>query len=296
MKNVSWIACCTLLTGFGAGALAAQPISVQVTGHVVGWQDNTGLLSPYLPLSLPVTATYIYDPSAPASSMGPGQYSLSASSASLVVSMGPFTFQTDPASRMEAQITQGVPGSTWGMAEFQGYQNPSLPNGVDVDFIGVNFLDPTGQWPTSALLPNAAPNLTSYANSQIVVSGPNTTTGYFQITTQIDWVQLLPPAIEVSPQTGSFIPQQHFDAAVLLPLGGASVATMQASVGGDPLALNYPGTCQLATPTSSGRAALLCPGADAALVSLQGITQIDWQVTLTDGSSFTQSVQWSLIR
>jgi hypothetical protein len=140
MKNVSWIACCTLLTGFGAGSLAAQPISVQVTGHVVGWQDNTGMLSPYLPLSLPVTATYTYD------------------------------------------------------------------------------------------------------------------------------------------------------------LGGASVATMQASVGGNPLALNYPGTCQLPAPTSSGRAALLCPGADAALVSLQGITQIDWQVTLTDGSSFTQSVQWNLIR
>lgn len=296
MKHVSWIACCTLLTGLGAGTLAAQPISVQITGHVVQWQDNTGLLGPYLPLPLPVTATYTYDPSGPTGFLGPGQYSLSASSASIVVNMGPFTFRTGPASRMEAQVTQGVPGNTWGMAAFQGYQNPFLPNGVDVDFIGISFLDPTGQWPPSALLPDGAPNLTSYANSQILVSGPFTTTGYFQITTQIDSVQLLPPAIEVSPLTGSFIPQQHFDAAVLLPLGGAPVATMQASVGGNPLALNYPGTCQLATPSSSGRAALLCPGADAALISLQGLTQIDWQVTLADGSSFTQSVQWNLIR
>lgn len=87
-----------------------------------------------------------------------------------------------------------------------------------------------------------------------------------------------------------------FDVVVLLPLFGAPVATMQASVAGQPLALNYPGTCQLATPTSSGRAALLCPGADAALVSLQGITQVDCLVTLSDGSSFTQSVQWKLLR
>ena len=71
---------------------------------------------------------------------------------------------------------------------------------------------------------------------------------------------------------------------------------MQASVAGTPLALNYPGTCQLAPANNAARPALLCPGADAALVSLQGVTQIDWQVTLTDGSLLTQSVQWNLIR
>jgi hypothetical protein len=278
------------------GLWLRNPSVCTVTGHVVQWQDNTGLIGPYLPPSALVTATYTYDPSGPVTPIGPGQDSLPASSTSIVVTIGQFTFQTGPASSMEAQITQGVPGSTWGMVLLQGYQNPALPNGVAVDFIGINFLDPTGQWPTSTLLPAGAPNLTSYANSQIVIMGPNTTTGYFQITTQIDSVRLLPPAVEVSPQTGSFIPQQHFDAAVLLPLSGAPVATMQASVGGNPLALNYPGTCQLATPTSSGRSALLCPGADAALASLQGVTQIDWQVTLTDGSSFTQSVQWNLIR
>jgi hypothetical protein len=295
MKHVSGIVCCALLMGFGAGTLAAQPISVQVTGHIVQWQDNTGLIGPNLPLSLPVTATYTYDPSGPITPVGPGQDSLPASSTSIAVTMGQLTFQTGPASRMEAQITQGVPGSTWGMVLLQGYQNPALPNGVDVDFIGINFMDPTGQWPTSSELPASVPNLTSYASSQIVISGPNTATGYFQITAQIDSVQLLPPAVEVSPQAGSFIPQQHFDAVVLLPLGRAPVATMQASVGGSPLALNYPGTCQLTTPTSSGRSALLCQVADAALVSLQGVTQIDWQVTLADGSSFTQSVQWNLI-
>jgi len=294
MKRFAWIACCTLLAGFGAGPLAAQPVTVQVTGHVVAWEDGTGLLSGYLTPLPSVTAIYTYDPNAATFGSPSFGYTLPTSSSSIVVTVGSLTFQTGPASNIYAQIGQGVPGSTSGIAEFYAYQIPSLPNGVGVDAINVTFLDPTGQWPTSYAVPSSAPNLTSYADSQITISGPNT--GYFQITIQIDSTQLLPPAIQVSPQAGSFIPQQHFDAAVLLPLGSAPVATMQASVGGSPLALNYPGTCQLATPTSSGLAALWCPGADAALTSLQGVTQINWQVTLTDGSSFTQSVQWNLVR
>jgi hypothetical protein len=70
-----------------------------------------------------------------------------------------------------------------------------------------------------------------------------------------------------------------------LPDGG-SVSYMQANVNGNLLPLNYPGTCQLTTPTSSGPHWLVCPGADAALASFQGITQVDWQVTLTDGRAF----------
>lgn len=297
MKRVSWIACCAVLVASGAGPVAAQPISVQVTGHITQWQDNTGLLGPYL-IAAPqsVTATYTYDPSGPVTPMGGGQYSLPASSASIVVNVGPFTFQTGPASGIQARITQGVAGANWGQAEFQGYQNPPLPNGLAVDLIDINFNDPSAQWPASYSLPDGAPNLASYTYSQITVAGPWTSTGYFQIMAQIDSVQLLPPAVEVSPKSGSFISQQHFDAAVLLPLGGAPMATVQASVGGTPVAFSYPGTCRLATPTSSGRAAVLCPGADAALGSFQGVTQIDWVITLTDGGSFTQSVQWNMVR
>jgi len=41
---------------------------------------------------------------------------------------------------------------------------------------------------------------------------------------------------------------------------------------------------------------LVGPGADAVLAAYQGFTQVDWLVTLTDGSTFTQSVQWNSIR
>ncbi|HEY6922630.1 MAG TPA: hypothetical protein VI653_04115 [Steroidobacteraceae bacterium] len=295
MKKMLWIACCALLAASSAATVSAQPISVQITGHITQWWDSTGLVGPYLS-SQTVTATYTYDPSGPVIPVGGGQYTLPAGSSSIVVNAGPFVFQTGGASVMQARIMQGVPGNTWGQAEFQGYQNPSLPNGLSVDLIDINLMDPSGQWPSSYSLPDGVPNLASYANSQVMLMGSMPTAGNYQIMAQIDSVQLLPPAIEVSPKTGTFIPQQHFDAAVLLPLGGAPVATVEASVGGTPLALSYPGTCQLATPTSSGRAALLCPGADAAMAAFQGITQIDWRVTLADGSSLTQSVQWNLIR
>jgi hypothetical protein len=296
MKLLSWMAGCALLTGLGTGTLAAQPITVQVNGHLTGWQDNSGLLGPYLPPLLPVTATYTYDPSGPAIPISANQYSLSPSSASIVINAGPFTFQTGPGSTLQARINQGVPGGNWGEVTFQGFQNPPLPNGVNVSFVGITFLDPTSQWPTSGFLPTGAPNMTDFTDSQMQISGTGPGNAFFQIIMQIDSAQLLPPQIEVSPATGSFVPQQHFDAAVLLPLGGAPVATMQANINGNPLPLSYPGTCQLAAPTSSGRAALVCPGADAALASFQGITQIDWLVTLSDGSAFTQSVQWNLIR
>ena len=292
MKHVSWIACCTLLTGLGAGPLAAQPISVQVNAHLVQWQDNTGLLGSHLQISQPVTAIYTYDTNGPATpNPMPPEYAMSATTTSIVVSTGGLTFQTGPSSNMGAVIQAGA------FSEFEifGLQNPPLPNNVAVDNISVNFVDANGQWPNSTQLPTGAPNPSSLAWSTITISGPQTSSAYFMIQAQVDSVQLLPPAIDVSPQAGSFLPQQHFDAAVLLPPGGAAVATMQASVGGAALTLNYPGTCQLATPLISGRAALVCPGADAALTSLQGITQIDWLVTLSDGSSYTQSVQWNLV-
>lgn len=290
MKQVLGIACCTVLTGLIAGPLAAQPIAVQVNGHVTQWQDNTGLISRHLQISQPVTATYTYDTSGPATPAPmPPEYAVSAATTSIVVSVGDLNFQTGPSSNIEAVIQ---PGSEFGLF---GYQNPPLSNGVAVGSIGVIFSDDSGQWPTSTLLPTGAPALSSFAYSSITLQGLQTTTGYFSIQIQVDSVQLLPPAIGVSPPTGNFLPQQHFDASVLLPLGGAAIATMQASVGGTSLALNYPGTCQLGTPPGSGRAWLLCPGADAALTSLQGITQIDWLVTLSDGSSYTQSVQWNLI-
>jgi hypothetical protein len=146
----------------------------------------------------------------------------------------------------------------------QGYGNPPLANGLPVDLISISFTDPSGQWLTSTAPPDGAPAITDFSRSQLTVSGPFNQ-NYYQVV-QVDSATLVPPAIEVSPTAGSFLPQQHFDAAVWLPTTGAPVSTMQASVAGTPVALSYPGTCQLAPANSAARPALLCPSADAALI------------------------------
>jgi hypothetical protein len=222
-------------------------------------------------------------------------YAPPATQTNIVVNIGPFTFQTGSTSQFYVTVTPPGSKGIEGILAIDAINNPPLANGSPVDHISIDFMDTTGQWPTSAAPPAGAPSLGSFADSQISVEGP-VNQNYYQIVVQVDSVALVPPAIEVSPTAGSFLPQQHFDAAVWLPTTGAPVATMQASAAGTPLALNYPGTCQLAPPNSAARPALICPAADAALTSLQGLTQIDWQVTLTDGSSFTQSVQWNLTR
>jgi hypothetical protein len=299
MKKSVGLACCSLLLGFGVESAMAQPVTVQVTGHIVGLSDSTNQIAPLLTLFEPVTATYTYDTVEPISpyvyAYPSVVYAPPATQTNFTVNAGPFTFQTGSSSRFQVQVSAGVPNSMEGNLILTALGNPPLPNGIPVDDISFNFFDPTGQWPTSTAPPAGPPLLTSFANSQITVSGPMNQ-NYFQVSIQVDSVGPIPPVVSISPATGRFLPQQHFDAAVWLPATGAAIATMQASVGGVALTLSYPGTCQLAPANSSAQPALLCPGADAALTSLQGLTQIDWLVTFADGSSVTQSVQWNLVR
>jgi hypothetical protein len=298
MKKSVGLICCSLLLGLGVESAMAYPVSVQLTGHITAWEDTTGMLGAYLVQPAPVTATYTYDTVEPVAPNGIGlewvTYAPPATQASFNVNFGSLTFQTGSSSQFQVLVLAGVPNIGGGVLSLGATSNPALPNGLPVDDISFYFYDPTGQWPTSMLPPAGLPSLTSLANSQITVSG--STNQYYQITVQIDSVANALPVVEISPATGRFLPQQHFDAAVWLPAAGAAISTMQASVGGVAVALNYPGTCQLAPANSSAQPALLCPGADAALTSLQGLTQIDWLVTFADGSSVTQSVQWTLVR
>jgi hypothetical protein len=144
-------------------------------------------------------------------------------------------------------------------------------------------------------LPTGAPTLQQLNFSSSHVEG-YFNGGSWDFDAQIDSVQFVPPAIEVIPATGDILPQQHFDAALLLPFG-AQIATMQASVGGNAMPLSYPGTCQLVAPNSAWRAAILCPNVQFVLPPAGGATRpltILWQVGLTDGTQLSQTVQWTV--
>ena len=58
MKQPACLVCCSLLLGLGVEGAVAQPVTVQVTGHVTQVIDDTGLIGLYVAYSQPVTATY----------------------------------------------------------------------------------------------------------------------------------------------------------------------------------------------------------------------------------------------
>jgi hypothetical protein len=163
------------------------------------------------------------------------------------------------------------------------------PVGGQPAYVSFGFIDPNGQWPLDSNLPTGLPAPSTLAQSSIYI-----TYGTFESSTikiQIDSVALAPPTLEVSPASGNFSSQQHFDAALLLPLG-SQVASAQASVGGTPVPnLSYPGQCTLVSNTTS-RTQILCPNASQALSP--GPTTVNWQATLTDGTVINQTVLWNL--
>lgn len=293
MKTASCILYGTLLSALSIGAATARPISVKLTGHVSGVTGGDIYLGGQVQLNEAVTATYTYDTSAPdLDASGNGAYELPvADGAAVRIVIGTFVFESDSASQITASVS---PSSELGPGGWSLTSSPNkpLPDGTLVDWIQVYFGDYTGTGFTSDALPDGAPDVQAFDYRRIIVSGAPW--GAMEVDVDIDSAELVPPAIEISPASGKFLSQQHFDAAVLLPIG-AQVTSMQASVNGSPVALSYPGTCQLVPPNSLGRPAILCPNAHTILASSTSDTKIDWRVTLADGTVYTDYVDWTRI-
>lgn len=304
MKAAAWMLPGLVVLTSGMQAASAAVITVNITGHVMSWMtyDNDPTHNDPLNNQLyggePVTASYTYDTATGAFQQW--QYGPAMPPASAVVNIGPFSFQSIsstpyyPGAATPFQV--GVfPPSQYG-ASFQILVNSQLlQGGVPVanpsSTLNFDFWDPNGQWPLDGTLPTGAPAMSTLASSTISIQYGSTFNSY--ITIGIDSVTLAPPSLEVSPATGNFAGQQHFDASLLLP-AGAQVASAQASVGGTPVAnLSYPGRCTL-TPNIVSRVAIVCPDASQALSA--GPNTVDWQVTLTDGTVLTQSVAWNLVQ
>jgi hypothetical protein len=127
---------------------------------------------------------------------------------------------------------------------------------------------------------------------EVMING-NGSGGSFMFRAQIEVAELIvPDALAVSPASGSFVANQHFDAAVILPRNSI-VSNAHALANGMLLPLTYPGVCQLQAPNSAGNPSLLCPGADAALGIAAG-APIEWIVELTNGTVLTETVNWTL--
>ncbi len=297
MKRPSHVLCCMLLLyGLGVDCAAAKSITVNVTAHVTQWADSTGVLGGQIAVGQAIAGTYTYDTNTPDQDPSTdGHYQPAATQAGVSVSAGALSFQSVATSQLDIFVHPSAsPGNDASLLSIAGSNDQPLPSGALVTSIAFHFSDPTGSALTSDALPTDAPAIQNLSPGEIRIMG-SPVAADFEIVAQIDTAQLAPPSMEISPATGSFLPQQRFDAALLLPVG-AQIASMQASVGGSPLPLNYPGSCQLAPPNSSGRPAILCPDAYTVLNLLGAATQIQWQVGLADGTLLNQTVDWKLIQ
>jgi hypothetical protein len=282
MRKASYLVCCAVFLGLGLNVAAAAIVTVNLTGHVTSVYDSS------LPIVVgqAVTATYSYDSSTP---LGTDvAYHPVAPPASISVSVGGQTYQSQ--SNWAYQIILNTGSSQLNSFDYVAAAtaptnplSPPLPPNIGIHFVG---------WPAStAVLPTGAPP-SGLLESLINVDPPNS----IGFVAQVDSATLAPASLTISPASGIFLAQQNFDAALLLS-SQTPIIGMQASIGGSPIALNYPGVCQLTTVSNGAVTALVCPNASAVLATLgSGPVTINWQVVFFDGSTIQQSVTWGLVR
>lgn len=319
MKTALYSFCCLFLLGILVDPASAAVITVNVTAHVVQLSDPNGVLAGQIVMGQAVTGSYTYDTSTPANGgAGSGEYQPAVPPATLSLSAGPLLFQTyapQPQNLIPPIVQLNVqPGSPNNFSSFflTSSSNQLLNSGVPVgliDWMSFNFFDSTGQWPTSVALPSGAPSLQNLGQSAIMIQSSSSIN--LQVIAQIDSVALAPPTLAVSPASGSFLLQQQFDAAVVLPVGAQAVVSMQASANGAPLPFNYPGNCTLtlvqpfnpSQPPTQTQQAIQCSNANTVFFTplppsppQPGLPlPITWQVSLADGTIITKTVTWTLL-
>ena len=301
MKTPSFFFCAALLLAISMNSASAESVTVNLTARVTSIWDYTNALNGQIQIGQLVSGSYTYATNLTDHNASPsiGVYRPPPGQASTRFSVGSLVFESrsvpdEPT--FDIFTHAGSPsGGDYSYFHLSSRWNQPLPNGFIVQDIGIYFGDPNGHAPTSDALPTGAPDIQDFPERSIALGGYDDEGAPFSINAEIESVEFVPPlVIEVSPATGTFLSQQHFDAALLLP-SGSSITSMQASTGGDPLPLSYPGTCQIAPPNSANRPAILCPNAHTVLPAAGGPTQIQWSVQLTDGTVVNEVVQWTLV-
>jgi hypothetical protein len=296
MKAYSTLVCGAVLV-FGVQSAAAAPVTVKLTGHVNGLGDSSYYLQSHITSGQVVTAYYTYDTDTPdlESSTYWGYYVPPASQASIKVEAGSLTFESVSTSEFQSSLHLNEPvEDEYTTFHYSSINNRPLPNGAWVNQILIRFANWSDRVLTNDALPPGPLNLQDFPDRTISIEGNLHNQSWYHVDIEIDSAEIVQPAIEVFPASGRFLAQQQFDAGILLPVGG-QLASLQASKGGSPLPLNFPGTCQLSTPTTLGRQTVVCPAAHAYLNSGGSPTSIQWHVELADGSTLDETVEWTLI-
>lgn len=291
MKQAALLISGLLLSAFVSGPAAAEVVRVGVTARVSQVSDSSNALAGKVVVGQRLDGLYVYDTNTPNVSPYPnvGDYRPYAGEGRVRFAVGSMVFESkQPTQGIGIQVRQQDGGIT-GRFNIISPDNRPLADGTVVQHLQL-LLDGQGNVTQSKALPNVAPVLQQYFTKQVVIAA-RAPAGFYMITAQIETAELVvPDAIVVTPASGTFAANQHFDAAVILPRNSV-VQTAQATANGWSLPLSYPGSCQLQPQVGTGRPSLLCPAADAVLATQPG-APIEWTVTMTNGTVYTETVNW----
>jgi hypothetical protein len=289
MKKAALLLSGLLLSAFVSGTASAEVVRVRLTARVLNVSDASNVLAGKIAFGQRLNGLYVYNTNTPNQSPLPfqGVYRPYANEARIRFAAGSLVFESK-------QPTQGInifiqPHNTGnGLFQIESNDNKPLADGATVDNIFLLFQG-NGNVTESVALPDVAPLLTNY-NREVTING-GSAQGFYSFRAIIEIAELIETAaIVVTPASGTFAANQHFDAAVLLPRNSV-VQSAQATANGFWLPLSYPGSCQLQPQIGAGKPSLLCPGADSVLNNQPG-APIEWTVELTNGTIFTETVNW----
>lgn len=294
MKKAALFVSGLILTALASAPAMAEVVRVKITARVTEVNDPGTMLHGQIIVGSRLTGTYVYNTNTPNTSDDPEQFGMYvpyANEARMRFVSGGVVFESN-------QPTQGIDvlvvpeqGFGSGVFEMTSRDNKRLPSTAQVDEITLRFQG-TGNMTQSVALPAVVPDLTTYHQKEVIIS-----TGFgqsFTVRANIESADaIVPSAVVVSPAAGSFLPNQHFDAALTLPRN-SNVMNVIAKANGAPLPIGYPGYCTLVPPpTSAGQPAVLCPNAESVLPQAAG-APIEWTVELSNGSILTATSNWTL--
>lgn len=291
MKKAALLLSGLFLSAFVSGTAAAEVVRVRVTARVSNISDSSNVLAGKVVVGQRLNGLYVYNTNTPNVSPYPnmGDYRPYANEARVRFAVGSMVFESQQPTQGIGIFVRPQDGGITGMLNILSHDNKPLADGTNVYQMQLT-LDGHGNVTESVALPKVAPVLQQYVIKEVVI-GASAPGGMYMITAQIEAAELVvPDAIVVSPASGTFAANQHFDAAVILPRNSV-VANAHATANGMPLPLSYPGSCQLQPQVGTGRPSLLCPGADSALTFQPG-APIEWTVEMTNGTVYSETVNW----
>lgn len=293
MKRTALFVSGLLLSALASAPAMAEVVRVRLVARVTSVVDMQGLLNGKIVQGQRLSGTYVYNTNTPNQSPTPdvGQYQPYANEARVRFVSGGLVFESNqPTQQIFITVDAEEPGSD-GTFWISSFDNKPLSSGVMLNDIMVRFHG-FGSVTQSTALPAAAPTLADYTMKEVRITGSGLS---FMVMADIETAELVvADGIEVSPAAGSFLPNQHFDAALTLPRN-SNVVNVIAKANGAPLPIGYPAyNCTVVPPPSSvGQPAVLCPNADTVLPQAAG-APIDWTVELSNGAILTESVNWTL--